>query len=113
MTSQTALVVVDVQDGIVNSTHGVPDAGEITHAIGSIVRLARLHNETQSGSQGSKDSVEILFIQHDDKDPEDPLYRGKATWELLFPPLQAVETERLVSKDVGMYRPDSGVDHRI
>jgi hypothetical protein len=112
MTSQTALVVVDVQDGIANSTYGVPDAGEITHAISSIVRLARLHNETQSGSQGSKNSVEILFIQHDDKDPEDPLYRGKATWKLLFPPRQGVETERLISKDVGMYRPDSDVDHR-
>ena len=112
MASKTALVVVDVQDGIANSTYGVPDASEITHAIGSIVRLARLHNETQSGSQGSKDSVEILFIQHDDKDPEDPLYRGKATWELLFPPRQGIETERLVSKDVGMYEPDNDVDHR-
>jgi hypothetical protein len=90
MTSQTALVVVDVQDGIANSTYGVPDAGEITHAISSIVPLARLHNETQSGSQGSKNSVEILLIQHDDKDPEDPLYRGKATWKLLFPPRQGV-----------------------
>jgi hypothetical protein len=112
MASQTALVVVDVQDGIANSTYGVPDAGDITHAISSIVRLARLHNETKSSSKGSRSSVEILFIQHDDKDPKDPLYRGKATWELLFPPRHGIETERLVSKDVGVCRPECDVDHR-
>jgi nicotinamidase-related amidase len=102
MTSQTALVVVDVQDGIANSTDGVPDAGEITHAISSIVRLARLHDQTEENNRENNKSIEILFVQHDDKDPDDPLYRGKATWNLLFPPRQDVETERLVSKNVGM-----------
>lgn len=98
MTSRTALVVVDVQEGIANLNNGVPDADKITQAIGSILRLARQHNEDNIES-GEK--IEILFIQHDDKDPEDPLYRGKPTWKLVFPPRQGVETERLVSKNVG------------
>ena len=102
MTSKIALVVVDVQEGIANLTDGVPDADKIHQAISAILLLARQHNEV---SRQREKAIEILFIQHDDKDPEDPLYRGKPTWDLVFPPRLGVETERLVSKNVGMYWP--------
>jgi len=100
MAPKTALVVVDVQEGIANLTSGVPDADKITKAIGAILLLARQHNEV---NREREKAIEILFIQHDDKDSEDPLYRGKPTWNLVFPPRQGVKTERLISKNVGTY----------
>jgi len=103
MAPKTALVVVDVQQGIANLTSGVPDADEIHQAISCILRLARQHNDI---NQEREKAIEILSIQHDDKDPEDPLYRGKPTWDLLFPPRLGVKTERLVSKNVGKYKPN-------
>lgn len=108
MTSRTALVVVDVQEGIANQKDGVPDADKINKAIGSILRQARQHNDVNSQRA---EQIEILFIQHDDKDPEDPLHRGKSTWNLVFPPRQGTENERLVSKDVGRYLPRSACYH--
>jgi nicotinamidase-related amidase len=105
MTSSTALIVVDVQEGIANLNDGVPDAEKIIPAIDSILRLARTHNEMAITTSKSKDKiVEILFVQHDDKDPEDPLYRGKPTWNLVFPPRQGATNERLISKKVGVYQ---------
>jgi nicotinamidase-related amidase len=104
MLSRTALIVVDVQYCIANLTDGVPDADEVTQAISSVLRHARLHNEIQIAHHESKRMVEIVFVQHDDKNPEDPLFRGKTTWNLLFPPQQGAEHERLVSKDVGKYK---------
>jgi nicotinamidase-related amidase len=111
MISRTALIVVDVQDGIANLTDGVPDADEVTQAISSILRDARLHNGIQITHYESKRMVEIVFVQHDDKNPEEPLYRGKATWNLVFPPQQSAEHERLVSKDVGKYKSGGSYYH--
>ncbi|KAH0162453.1 putative amidase family protein, partial [Aureobasidium melanogenum] len=78
MSDKTALVVVDVQDGIANALDGVPDAEQIKQAIGSVLDLARQYNQEY-----------------------DPLHRGKATWNLVFPPQQDVATERLSSKNIG------------
>lgn len=103
MVSRLALIVVDVQDGIANFIDGVPDADKIVPAIDSILRLTRLHNEIEICDLKSKDKVEIIFVQHDDKDPGDPLFRGKPTWELVFRPREKAKNERLVSKDVGGY----------
>ncbi|KAG9699024.1 hypothetical protein KCU95_g2110, partial [Aureobasidium melanogenum] len=101
MSDKTVLVVVDVQDGIANATDGVPDAEHIKQAIGSVLDPARQYNQNCTRTQDEKRRLEILFVQHDDKDPDDPLYRGKATWNLVFSPQQDVATERLVSKNVG------------
>ncbi|KAH0383180.1 hypothetical protein KCU92_g5534, partial [Aureobasidium melanogenum] len=101
MSDRTALVVVDVQDGIANATDGVPDAEQIKQAIGSVLDLARQYNQDCTLDQDEKRRLEILFVQHDDKGPDDPLHRGKATWNLVFPPQQDVATERLVSKNIG------------
>jgi nicotinamidase-related amidase len=104
MAFRQALIVVDVQDGISNSIDGVPDADKIVPAIDSILRLTRLYNDLGIRGPESKDKVEIVFVQHDDKDPEDPLHRGKPTWELIFQPREKAKNERLVSKDVGEYK---------
>lgn len=108
MTSKIALVVVDVQDGIANLTDGVPDADQIIKAISAILLLARQHNEV---NKQREKAIEILFVQHDDKDPQDPLYREKPTWDLVFPPRLGVKTERLVSKNVGEYKPNRDCDN--
>jgi nicotinamidase-related amidase len=104
MVSRLALIVVDVQDGIANFIDGVPDADKIVPAIDSILRLTRLHNEIEICNSESKDKVEIIVVQHDDNDPEDPLHQGKSTWELVFQPREHAKNERLVSKDVGGYK---------
>ncbi|CAG8597116.1 6431_t:CDS:10, partial [Scutellospora calospora] len=39
-------------------------------------------------------------LEHDDKDPQDPLHKGKPTWELEFNPRKDDDAEMLVSKDV-------------
>lgn len=101
MCDRTALIVVDVQDGIANATDGVPDAEQIKQAIGHIPNLARQHNQDIKHDQDKHRKIDILFVQHDDKDPDDPLHRGKPTWNLVFRPQKGVATERLVSKDVG------------
>lgn len=108
MTSKTALVVVDVQDGIANLTDGVPDADKIIKAISAILLLARQHNEV---NKQREKAIEILFVHHDDKDPQGPLYRGKPTWDLVFPPRLGVKTERLVSKNVGEYNSHRDCDN--
>ncbi|CAD0114098.1 unnamed protein product [Aureobasidium uvarum] len=101
MDNRTALVIVDVQDGIANVNDGVPDADRVKQAINSVLHLARQHNKHGPLNEDPKHKIEILFVQHDDNDPSDPLHRGKPTWELVFPPRQGIETERLISKNVG------------
>ncbi|KAK5999703.1 hypothetical protein QM012_005109 [Aureobasidium pullulans] len=101
MGDRTALVVVDVQDGIANATDGVPDAEQIKGAIGHILNLARQHNQNNTDGLDTGQDIEILFIQHDDKDPNDPLHRGKPTWNLVYPPHDGNKTESLISKSVG------------
>ncbi|KAI5247559.1 hypothetical protein E4T43_02057 [Aureobasidium subglaciale] len=98
---ERALVIVDVQDGIANPIDGVPDAEQINNAIGSILHRVRQHND-QAHQTASAKPIKILFIQHDDKDPNDPLWRGKPTWELVFPPRKGITTEVLVSKNVDL-----------
>lgn len=99
MGNRTALIVVDVQDGIADATDGVPDAEQIKQAIGHILNLARQHNQNIKHDQGKHLGIAILFVQHDDQEPADPLHRGKPTWKLVFEPQKGVVTERLVSKD--------------
>ncbi|THY72586.1 hypothetical protein D6C94_06597 [Aureobasidium pullulans] len=100
MGTRTALFVVDVQEGIANATDGVPDAEQIKQAISSVINLARQHNDTLTGDEKSSEKLKIIFVQHDDKDPKDPLHRGKPTWNLVFQPRPGFDTEMLVSKNV-------------
>ncbi|TIA11557.1 hypothetical protein D6C80_07418 [Aureobasidium pullulans] len=100
MSTRTALFVIDVQEGIANANDGVPDAERIKQAISSVIDLARQHNDTLTGDEKGSEKLKIIFFQHDDKDPKDPLHRGKPTWNLVFQPRPGFDTEMLVSKNV-------------
>jgi hypothetical protein len=93
-----AVFVIDVQKYLIEGPDAVPDALEVRQAIGGILRSLRQHNDLTGSSRNSK--TKIIFVQHDDKDPHDPLYRGKPTWELEFSPRKYDDAEILVSKDV-------------
>ncbi|KAI6790780.1 hypothetical protein KC360_g7403 [Hortaea werneckii] len=76
-----ALFVIDVQQGLIAGSDAVPDAVELKN-------------------QSSR-KIRVVFVQHNDKDPDDPIYKGKPTWELMFSPRKDDDCELLVSKDVG------------
>ena len=79
----------------------MPDAADICHAIGSVLELVRSHNDSMAEDNVPDQRIKIIFVQHSDSDPDDPLYKGKATWRLVFEPRDGDEAEVLVHKDVG------------
>ena len=89
-----AVLVIDVQKYLIEGPNAVPDASEVRQAISDIIGSIRQHNDEFSRK------TMIVFVQHDDKDPNDPLHKGKATWELEFNPRKDDDAELLVSKDV-------------
>jgi len=91
-----AVFVIDVQRYLITGPDAVPDAMEVRQAVSDILKSTRQRNDDHESRQKTK----IVFVQHDDKDPEDPLYRGKPTWELEFNPRKNDVAEVLVSKDV-------------
>lgn len=97
-----ALFVIDVQEGIAVGPTAVPDATEVNNAITSILNQVRQSNDLAiKYSSSARQLTKIIFVQHDDQDPNDPLSRGKDTWRLVFQPHLSSPLETLVSKDVG------------
>lgn len=96
-----ALFVIDVQRGLIQGPDTVPDALEVQQAISDILKSVREHNDLAQRNDESSRKVKIVFVQHNDKDPDDPLHKGKSTWELMFKPRKDDDAELLVSKDVG------------
>ncbi|KAI6845650.1 putative ATP binding protein [Hortaea werneckii] len=70
-----------------------------------VLREQREWEERRRRDPGLKDrssrKIRIVFVQHNDKDPDDPIYEGKPTWELMFSPRKDDGAELLVFKDVG------------
>jgi hypothetical protein len=95
-----AVFVIDVQKYLIAGPDAVPDALQVRQAIGGILESIRRHNDNNASMK-----TKIAFVQHDDKDPHDPLHNGKPTWELEFNPRVNDDTEVLVSKDVREYLP--------
>jgi hypothetical protein len=91
-----ALFVIDVQKYLIAGPDAVPGALEVRQAIGDILESVRQRNDSDESSRKTK----IVFVQHDDKDSNDPLHKGKHTWELEFSPREDDNAELLVSKDV-------------
>lgn len=89
-----AVFVIDVQKHLIEGPDAVPDALEVRKAISDIIGSIRQHNDSSSRK------TKIVFVQHDDKDPQDPLHKGKTTWELEFNPRKDDDAEMVVSKDV-------------
>jgi hypothetical protein len=91
-----AVFVIDVQKYLIAGPDAVPDASEVRQAISDILKSTRQRNDSDVSSPKTK----IVFVQHDDKDPNDPLHKGMPTWELEFSPRKGDSAEVLVSKDV-------------
>src|SRR5256884_6853766 len=78
---KTALLVIDVQNGVVNGNHG-RDA--VVANVGSLVEKAR------------RERVPVVWVQHSD----DGLARGSDEWRIV-PELTPTDTEPLVEKHYG------------
>ena len=77
----TALLVVDVQNGVVE---GTPERDSVVANVGSLVEKAR------------RDRVPVVWVQHSDEQ----LARGSDDWRIV-PELTPGETEPLVEKKYG------------
>ncbi|MGC1210102.1 MAG: cysteine hydrolase family protein [Micromonospora sp.] len=77
----TALLVIDVQNGVVEGAH---DRDAVVANIGSLVEKAR------------QDDVPVVWVQHSD----DHLARGSEKWRIV-PELTPGDTEPLVEKHYG------------
>jgi nicotinamidase-related amidase len=77
----TALIVVDVQNGVVEGNHG-RDA--VVANIGNLVEKAR------------RERVPVIWVQHSDENLE----RGSDNWRIV-PELKPGDTEALVEKNYG------------
>ena len=77
----TALLVVDVQNGVVDGAH---DRDEVVANIGSLVEKAR------------QEQVPVVWVQHADED----LPKGSEGWQIV-PELTPGDAEPLVEKNYG------------
>jgi nicotinamidase-related amidase len=77
----TALLVIDVQNGVVRGAH---DRDAVVAKVGSLVERAR------------RERVPVVWVQHSDKG----LARGSADWRIV-PELTPGEAEPLVEKNYG------------
>jgi nicotinamidase-related amidase len=78
---KTALLVVDVQNGVVE---GTPERDTVVANVGSLVEKAR------------QEEIPVVWVQHND----DGLARGTDEWQIV-PELSPGETEPLVEKSYG------------
>jgi nicotinamidase-related amidase len=78
---KTALLVVDVQNGVVE---GTPQRDTVVANVGSLVEKAR------------QEEIPVVWVQHND----DGLARGTDEWQIV-PELRPGETEPLVEKSYG------------
>jgi nicotinamidase-related amidase len=78
---KTALLVVDVQNGVVE---GTPQRDTVVANVGSLVEKAR------------QEEIPVVWVQHND----DGLARGTDEWQIV-PELSPGETEPLVEKSYG------------
>jgi nicotinamidase-related amidase len=77
----TALLVIDVQNGVVEGAH---DRDEVVANVGSLVERAR------------RERVPVVWVQHSDEG----LARGSDAWRIV-PELTPAEAEPLVEKNYG------------
>lgn len=78
---KTALLVVDVQNGVVE---GAPERDTVVANVGSLVERAR------------EEEVPVVWVQHND----DGLTRGSDEWQIV-PELSPGDTEPLIEKSYG------------
>lgn len=86
--SRTALFVIDVQNGLANSTTEIPQAPRIRQAAETILKSVR-------GNVSHVKRPEVFIVQHEESPESGDLVRDSEPWKLVFSPLG---DERLVSK---------------
>lgn len=89
----TALLVIDVQNGVVAEAH---DRDAVVANIGTLVEKAR------------EEAVPVVWVQHSDEE----LVPGSAVWEYV-PELVRVESESLVHKRFGDSFEDTGLSELL
>lgn len=95
---RSALFIIDVQVDIADQVDSeVPDASAIRETLDKLIKGVREHNHSRVSNDSEK--VQLIFVQHNDRNPEDPLAKGKPTWELVFKPNEH-EGDWYVTKDV-------------
>jgi len=87
----TALLVIDVQNGVVAEAH---DRDAVVANIGSLVEKAR------------REQVPVVWVQHSDQHLE----RGSDNWRIV-PELTPAEDEPLVEKSYGDSFEDTSLEH--
>lgn len=90
--SRTALFVIDIQNGLANSTTEIPAASRIRQAAETILKTVR-------GNSSPEQGPDIYVVQHEESPESGDLVRGTEPWRLVFSPRG---DERLISKNTCM-----------
>lgn len=97
---QTALFCIDIQHHLaLDPTTLIPHAPRVLAASTAILAHARTRIDAARAS-GETPDLEIIVVQHDETPEKGPLQKGSEAWEVVFPPREGDECERLVGKDV-------------
>lgn len=100
--SRTALFVIDIQHALaLDPKAAIPHASRVIHSSTAILNKARSHIDS-TRARGKSPDLEIFIVQHEETPDSGSLQRGSQAWELVFPPRDWDENERLVGKDVRM-----------
>lgn len=100
--SRTALFVIDIQHALaLDPKTAIPHASRVIDSSTTILNKARSHIDSARASGKSPD-LEIVIVQHEETPDRGNLQRGSQAWELVFPPRDGDEDERLMGKNVRM-----------
>lgn len=91
--SGTALFVIDIQNGLANSTTEIPHAPRIRQAAETILNTVR-------GKASPGGNPDIFIVQHEESPESGDLVRGTELWELVFSPRG--DDEKVLSKHTCM-----------
>lgn len=98
--ARTAIFVIDIQAELAQDpTTEIHAASRIREAGSVILAAARACNDT-ARSEHRQPPLLIIFVQHEEEEDSGTLLKGSRAWELVFPPREDDNTERLVTKTV-------------
>ena len=95
--AHTALFVIDIQNELASDLKTeIPHAQRIRDAGTALLAKARAFIKQSTGEQSS---LSIVFVQHEEPPDEGSLQPGNHGWELVFPPDEDSQQERLLAKN--------------
>jgi hypothetical protein len=97
----TALFVVDLQKSMLGHPKTeIPHAQRIYEAASSILSKARSSiNESRKAEQ--KPYLSVVVVQHEEEPESGDLVKNTEPWEVVFPPREGDDSERIVHKTDG------------